>query len=55
MCQFKKKKSHNPERAEYARQARSRGRGRGGSSPPPPEIFRFELNSALKVEFCLLK
>ena len=26
----------------------------GGLDPPPPEIFRFELNSATKVEFCLL-
>ena len=26
---------------------------RGGSSSPP-EIFRFELNSATKVEFCFL-
>ena len=27
----------------------------GGLEPPPPsEIFRFELNSATKVKFCLL-
>ena len=34
-------------------QARSRGRSKGARAPP--EIFRFELNSATKVEFCLLK
>ena len=34
-------------------QARSKGRGRGLEAPPS-EIFRFELNSATKVEFCLL-
>ena len=34
-------------------QARSRGEARVSS--PPPEIFRFELNSTAKVEFCLLK
>ena len=28
---------------------------RQGGSSPPPEIFRFELNSVTKVEFCLLK
>ena len=28
---------------------------REGSSNPPPDIFRFELNSTTKVEFCLLK
>ena len=33
-------------------QARSSGRGRGRA--PPSEIFRFELNSATIVEFCLL-
>ena len=26
-----------------------------GETQAPPEIFRFELNSAAKVEFCLLK
>ena len=30
-----------------------RGKDRGARAPP--EIFRFELNSATKVEFCLLK
>ena len=34
-------------------QARSRGRDRGARAPP--EIFRFELNSASKVKFCLLE
>ena len=29
--------------------------GREAGAPPPPEIFRFELNSATKVEFCLLE
>ena len=28
---------------------------RQGGLSPTPEIFRFELNSATKVEFCLLK
>ena len=27
----------------------------GEAGAPPPEIFRFELNSVTKVEFCLLK
>ena len=36
-------------------QARSRERGRGVKLPPSPEIFRFELNSTTKVEFCSLK
>ena len=31
------------------------GERQGGRAPPPPEIFRFELNSTTKVEFCLLK
>ena len=35
-------------------QARSRGRD-GRLALPPPYIFRFELNPATKVEFCLLK
>ena len=30
------------------------GRSSGGARPPP-EIFRFELNSATKKEFCLRK
>ena len=34
-------------------QAHSRGRGRGARAPP--EMFRFELNSAIEVEFCLLQ
>ena len=29
--------------------------GEAGEARAPPEIFRFELNSATKVEFCLLK
>ena len=33
--------------------ARSRGTGMGARHPP--EIFRFQLNSATEVEFCLLK
>ena len=31
------------------------GKAGGGLNPNPPEIFRFDLNSATKVEFCLLK
>ena len=34
-------------------QARSKAKGRGALAPT--EIFRFEQNSATKVEFCLLK
>ena len=30
------------------------GEAGGLDPPPPPEIFRFELNSATKVKFCLL-
>ena len=30
-------------------------RGEAGGSRAPPEIFRFELNSATKKEFCLRK
>ena len=33
----------------------SAGGETGGGARAPPEIFRFELNSATKVEFCLLK
>ena len=33
----------------------AQGERQGGLEPPPPGIFRFELNSATKVEFCLLK
>ena len=29
--------------------------GETGGARAPPEIFRFELNSATNVEFCLLK
>ena len=29
--------------------------GEAGGSSSPPEVFIFELNSATKVEFCLLK
>ena len=33
----------------------AQGERQGGLEPPPPGIFRFELNSATKLEFCLLK
>ena len=51
MCQLSKKKVRNALNMRF----RPVAGGEAEGARAPPEIFRFELNFATKVEFCLLK